>query len=190
VKTSQLLKSLLLGFFMAFFALGSPALAATGDNAAGLMVGQVWPSGEIGKDLDGAVAPGIFYEYSASDVFSVYATGVRSSHNNGDLKLTSTNLGMKAHLVYYDKLSPYALLGAGLYFVRKVVGTARETASSTNFGFNLGLGCELDVSDRFFLGLELDIHNLFAAYKTLPLNGRTEISGRWTGFFLKGGVRF
>src|SRR5690606_37665639 len=103
-------------------------------------------------------------------------------------KLLSTNLGMKANLVYFDKLSPYVLLGAGLYFVEKRIGA--ETASKTNFGLHLGLGAEPDPSQQFCIGLEVDIHHLFTSSLTLPIAGRTEISGRWTGFFLRGGVRF
>lgn len=152
------------------------------------MVGQTWPAGEIGHNVDGAVAPGLFYEYAASDVFSVYASGIRSSYNEGAVKLTSTNVGIKANLFYIDKLSPYAMLGAGLYFVNKRYGT--ETAEKTNFGLHLGLGAELDLSNMFFMGLEFDVHNLFTSSVNLPARGRTEISGRWSGFFLRGGVRF
>ncbi len=176
----------LLGFF-AFFL---PLFAQAEGHSVGLIVGQVWPAGEIGKNVDGTVAPGLSYEYAASDVFSVYASGIHSSHNDGALKMLSTNVGIKAHLVYFDKLAPYALVGAGLYFVKKQIATTRETAKKTNFGLHLGLGAELDLSELFFIGLEFDIHNLFAGTVQLPVNGRTEISGRWTGFFLRGGVRF
>jgi opacity protein-like surface antigen len=177
----------LLGFlFSLLLPLG--AWAERGDHAVGLKVGQIWPAGEIGKDVESTVAPGIFYEFSASDVFSLYASGVRSSHSEGRLKMLSTNLGIKANLIYFDKLSPYALVGAGLYFVRKEIGV--DLARKTNFGLHLGLGAELELSDLFFIGLEFDIHNLFASTANLPTAGRTEISGRWTGFFLRGGVRF
>jgi len=166
------------------------ACAAEGDHGAGLMVGQVWPSGDIGNGLDGNVAPGIFYEYGASEVFSLYAQAVPSSHNEGVLKMTATSLGMKAHLVYYDKLAPYVMVGAGLYFVNREVGVARERARKTVFGVHLGLGAELDLSEQFFIGLQFDIHSLFAGSVNLPVNGKTEISGRTAGFFLRGGVRF
>jgi opacity protein-like surface antigen len=174
----------LLGFF--FFCL--PSLAFAKGHSVGLMVGQVWPAGNIGQDVDAAVSPGLFYEYATSDVFSVYASGVRSTFSDGALKLTSTNVGIKANLFYFDKLSPYALLGAGLYFVDKKIGV--DVASKTNFGLHLGLGAELDVSDMFFVGLEFDVHNLFTSTVTLPTAGKQEISGRWSGFFLRGGVRF
>ncbi len=183
---SRIIIAGLLGFFFS----APLAQAEPGDHAAGLMVGQTWPSGEIGQDVDGNVAPGIFYEYTASDVFSLYASAVNSSHSDGHLKLFSTNVGMKAQLFYLDKLSPYALVGAGLYFVKKRITRTNEVADKTNFGLHLGLGADLDLSDRFFIGLQFDIHNLFTGTVSLPANGRTEISGRWTGFFLKGGVRF
>jgi opacity protein-like surface antigen len=154
------------------------------------MVGQVWPAGEIGRDVDGTVAPGLFYEYEASDVFSVYAQGIFANHNDGALKTTSANAGIKAHLVYYDKLAPYVLVGAGLYFVNKAMTAPSETASKTVFGFHVGAGAELDISDRFFAGLEFDVHSLFAGTAVTASTKRVEISGRWTGFFLRGGVRF
>lgn len=185
MKYSAILLTGLLGFLFS-----APSFAATGDHAAGLFVGQVWPSGEIGKDVDSTVAPGIFYEYAASDVFSLYAQAIHSNHSDGNLKLTSTSLGFKAHLIYFDRLAPYAMLGAGLYFPKKLILATQETATKTNFGLHLGVGAELDLSDRFFIGLQFDIHNLFAGKVTLPRNGSTEISGRWTGFFLRGGVRF
>lgn len=164
------------------------AQAAAGDHALGVAIGQSWPAGEIGQGLDGALTGGLLYEYAASDVFSVYASGLRGSYNEGALKLTSTSVGIKANLFYIDKLSPYAMLGAGLYFVDKQYGA--ERAEKTNFGLHLGLGAELDLSDRFFMGLEFDVHNLFSSTINLPARGRTEISGRWSGFFLRGGVRF
>jgi opacity protein-like surface antigen len=188
MKTFRILTVGWLGFFLCLFP--SALRAEPGNHAAGLMVGQVWPSGEIGQDVDGSVAPGIFYEYSASDVFSVYASAVRSTHSEGNLKLLSTNLGMKANLIYLDKLSPYVMVGAGLYFVDKLIVRTAERAEDTNFGFHLGLGADLDLSDLFFMGLQFDIHNLFSTTVNLPANGRTEISGRWAGFFLRGGVRF
>lgn|GEM_PF-3973722 len=181
-----------LGFFVfVLWLLGTtPALAAEGTHSAGLMVGQVWPSGDIGNGLDGNVAPGLFYEYAASEVFSLYSQIIPSSHNEGVLKLTATSVGMKAHLVYYDKLAPYVMVGAGLYFADREVGVARERAKKTVFGIHLGLGAELDLSEMFFIGLQFDIHSLFAGTVNLPVNGKTEISGRTAGFFLRGGVRF
>lgn len=181
-----------LGFFLCLGALFGPIASASEvdfPHGAGLMVGQAWPAGEIGRDLDGTVAPGIFYEYQASDVFSAYAQGIFANHNDSALKVTSTNVGMKAHLVYYDKLSPYVLVGAGLYFVNKAYSSL-ENASKTVFGFHVGLGAELDISERFFAGLEFDVHSLFAGPANTNYGRRVEISGRWTGFFLRGGVRF
>jgi len=189
-----------LGFFMFYFRIAAlpllclgalPAFAGSGDNSVGLLVGQVWPGGKIADGIDGGnVAPGLSYEYAASDVFSVYAQGVRSTHEDGALTVTSTTAGLKAHLVYYDKLAPYVLVGGGLYFVNKDFASPAETARKTNFGFHLGFGADLDVSDRFFAGLQLDLHSLFSGNTTLPSGRRVEISGRWTGFFLRGGIRF
>jgi len=180
---------------LALLLLPSPSFAANGGNdhphTVGLMVGQTWAAGEIGKDFDGgAVAPGLFYEYEASDVFNLYAQGLFANFNDGILKDNSANVGIKAHLVYYDKLAPYVLVGAGLYFVNRAVSAPSETASKTVFGFQLGAGADLDIGERFLVGLELDVHTLFAGTAVTPSTKRVEISGRQTGFFLRGGVRF
>lgn len=177
----------LLLFCAALFAFSKPAHAE--GHSAGLMIGQAWPSGDFGKNVDGNVAPGVFYEYAASDIFSLYATGTRSSHSDETLKITSTDLGIKSNLVYYDKLSPFAFLAMGLYFVDKRL-TTREEAKGTLFGFNAGAGADLDLSDKFYLGMLFTLHNLFAKKVTLPIAGTTELSGRWAGFFLRGGFRF
>ncbi len=179
-----------LGYFFAL-CLSLPCFAAVEDpNSVGFLVGEAWPSGQIGTGVDGAVAPGIFYDYAASDVFSLYTSVTKSNHNDGLLKLVSTDIGFHANLIYYDKLTPFAEFGMGLYFVNKQVGIASETASKTLFGLNLGLGADLDLSNRFFAGMMLSIHQVFSGSTTLPVNGRTELSGRWAGFFLRGGVRF
>ena len=180
-------------FLISYFLLVPPSLALANEeypHAIGLQIGQAWPAGEIGKNREGALVPGFFYEYMASDVFSLSANLYRSSHNDGALKLNSATVGIKANLVYFDKLSPYATLGAGLYGVKNQVGAARETASKTVFGLALGVGADLDLNDQWFIGLLFNIHNLFSGSVNLPVNGRTEISGRWSGFLLRGGFRF
>jgi hypothetical protein len=143
----------LLGFLFLSLAFSFPSQAGPeGTHSAGLLVGQVWPNGDIGSGLEGNAAPGIFYEYSASEVFSGYAQLLSSSHNEGVLKVTATSVGMKAHLVYYDKLAPYVMVGAGLYFVNREVGSAvRERAKKTVFGVHLALGGELDLSLIFII---------------------------------------
>lgn len=185
-------KTFCLLLFIAITLFAANAYAAGNDkpHSAGFIVGQAWPSGEIGKDVDGNIAPGIFYEYEASDVFSLYSSYLRSSHSAGKLRIGSADLGIKANLVNYDKLSPYAFLGMGLYFVDKKVGAANELASANLFGFNFGAGADLDLSDIFYIGMFFSFHNMFAKNIALPVAGNTELSGRWAGLFLRGGVRF
>jgi hypothetical protein len=178
-------------FLMALSPLSAHAATNETPHTVGLMVGQTWAAGEIGKNFDGGtVAPGLFYEYEASDVFNLYAQGLFANYNDGALKNNSANLGIKAHLVYYDKLAPYVLVGAGLYFANLAVQNPPENAKKTVFGFEIGAGADLDIGDRFLVGLEFDVHTLFAGTAVTPSTKRVEISGRQTGFFLRGGVRF
>lgn len=163
---------------------------STGTHAVGLKVGQIWPTGNIGQGVDPAVKPGIFYEYGASDVFSIHAGILPTSFSEGALSVFVTHASMKAHLFYFDRLAPYVMVGAGVYGVSQKVGAAQETAKKTVFGIHLGFGADLDLNDKIFMGLGLDIHNLFTGTVTLPSNGRTEISGRLAAFLVHGGYRF
>lgn len=189
MKTLQ--RSACLLFF--FCLLGFSPLALANEHAAGLAIGQVWPSGDIANgDVDSTLGPQIFYEYEASDIFSLFANAMPLSHTDGRLKVTTTSLGIKANLIYYDKLSPYAFFGMGLNFVNKefVTGGVSERAKKTLFGLNLGVGADLDINETFFAGMAFSLYNLFSNSVTLPRAGRVELSGREAGLFLRAGVRF
>ena len=157
-------------------------------HAAGLYFGQVWPAGDIGTNANAATAPGVFYEYAASEVFSLLANFTRSSHDSR-LSIFSGTADLKANLVYYDKLVPYAFIGVGLYSVKKELPNSVEEISVTHFGINFGLGSDLDLSDTWFVGLSLALHILFSA-NTDSIAGPTETSGRWSSLFLRVGMRF
>lgn len=173
----------------AAFAQQSGPSSSANRHSAGLQFGQVWPAGKIGDGVDGSTAPGLFYEYSASNVFSLQVSVVRSSHNDR-VKLFSTAAGIRANLTYFDKLVPYAFGGVGLYFVDRQPLRTTSNLKTTNFGVNLGLGADLDLGDSFFVGLWIGLHNLFSARGTLPSGASEENSGRWSAFFIRAGVRF
>lgn len=163
-------------------------------NAAGFQFGQVWPAGAIGHNADGSIAPGIFYEYAASPIFSVQVNLIRSSHND-ILTLFSTTAGIRANLTYYDRLVPYATAGVGLYSVHRkldnpTVGGPMLEVNTTNFGLNFGLGADLDLSESFFMGLWVGLHNLFGAKTSTSAGTTEENSGRWSALFIRAGMRF
>ncbi len=185
-------KLVLLSSLVTLFFLSIPLSYAADDlpHSAGITVGQVWPSGDFGKDVEGAVAPGLFYEYAASDVFSVYAEALRSNHSSDSLKLWNYAAGIKSVLIYIDKLAPYAFVGMGLYHVDRNLPATNETATKTLFGFNFGLGADLDLNDRVFVGMDFQFHNVFTGSVDLPGAGHTTVSGRWSGLFMRAGYRF
>ena len=186
----------LLGYFFALILLcpicsaASKGSSIVGTHSVGIKVGQVWPTGDIGKGVDPAVKPGIFYEYGASDVFSIQAGVLPTSFSDGALSVLVTHASMKAHLFYFDKLAPYVMVGAGVYSVSQKISVTQETAEKTVFGIHLGFGADLDLNEAICMGLGLDIHNLFTGTVNLPRNGRTEISGRLAAFLVHGGYRF
>lgn len=161
-----------------------------GSHAAGLQFGQVWPAGDIGNGADGSIAPGLFYEYSASQLFALQVNLVRSSHNDR-LTIFSTTAGIRANLTFFDRLVPYASAGVGMYFVDRMIGTTpAEELSTTNFGLNVHLGADLDLNPSFFMGLWLGLHNLFSASGTTQTGTAMENSGRWSALFIRAGMRF
>lgn len=162
-----------------------------GNHSAGLQLGQVWPAGKIGQNqTDSSTAPGIFYEYAASQMFALQINVIRSSHGD-KLTLLAPTAGIKANLFYFDQLVPYAFAGVGLYFVDRQIGSSTARVSTSNFGVNLGLGADLDLGNSFFFGLWMGLHNLFSARKLVPQTGNLEEnSGRWSAFFIRAGMRF
>ena len=162
---------------------------SAGGHSAGLQFGQVWPAGVIGQGVDGSIAPGVFYEFAASQIFAMQVNLLRSSHND-KLSIFSGTAGIRANLTFFDRLVPYAAAGVGLYFVDRKMDPPIRNVKTTNFGLNLGLGADLDLSDQFFMGLWLGLHNLFAAKTMTPAGIEQENSGRWSALFIRAGMRF
>lgn len=160
-------------------------------HAAGLQVGQVWLAGNISDNAENSIGYGAFYEYTASEVFALQVNLLRSSHDE-ILTLTSSTVGFKANLFFYDQLVPYALLGMGLYFTSEDLSnsTVTENVSATVFGLNLGIGADLNLGEMFFAGFQFNLHNLFSSNVKTDNFGEVEVSGRWTGFIVRSGVRF
>lgn len=193
------LKSIIVGMVLLFtaqgaFAQGNVSVASPGNmpmmHSAGLQFGQVWAAGNIGEGISSTTAPGLFYEYRASDIFALKVDLKRSSHDD-QLSIFSSTAGIRANLVYYDKLVPYAAFGVGLYFVnQKFSPISEEELSTTHFGVNLTLGSDLDLNDKVFVGLALTLHQLFGDTATLPNDTEAEVSGRWSSFLLRAGMRF
>jgi opacity protein-like surface antigen len=162
---------------------------SAGGHSAGLQFGQVWPAGLIGEGVDGSIAPGLFYEFAASQIFAMQVNLVRSSHND-KLTLFSSSAGIRANLTFFDRLVPYASAGVGLYFVERNLGAPNNNVETTNFGLNLGLGADLDLNESFFMGLSLGLHNLFSAKTKTAAGIERENSGRWSALFIRAGMRF
>ncbi len=164
-------------------------------HSAGLQFGQVWVTGDFVEEALSTTAPGLFYEYRASDVFALKIDlkwiSLKQGLHNDRLSIFSSTAGIRANLVYYDKLVPYAAFGVGLYFVDKSTpDSPGEDLSTSNFGVNLTLGSDLNLSDRAFVGLALTLHQLFSDTATLPNDTKTDVSGRWSSFLLRAGMRF
>jgi opacity protein-like surface antigen len=183
----------LLTFFGGLALLASPLSFAKGSSssgsAAGIQVGQVWPAGVIGESVDNAIVPGLFYEYQSGEAFGLKVDWIRARHPNDRLAIDTFSAAIKANIIYYDQLIPYAFFGMGMYLVDKMVPITNEDASKTLFGMNFGFGLDLDLSSMAFVGMQFGVHNIFSGNATVP-SGIYELSGRYSSFLMRAGIRF
>ncbi len=164
--------------FLLFF-LSTPAWAENSPHTVGVRFGQVWPAGILGEGVNANTSPGLFYEYAASESFSLHSNITRSTHNEL-LYLTSATLGIRGNLFFVDQLVPYVSAGVGLY-------NAKKKDNTTHFGMNLSFGTDLDLNNTSLIGLSMEFHNIFASNASVDSG---EVSGSWISFLVRGGLRF
>ena len=163
------------------------AVGIAGPHSFSLSLGQVWSAGDVSRDAGSTVGGGVVYEYAASDVFSMQAGAFRSEHQE-HLGLLSTTLSVKANLIYYDQLVPYAFFGAGFYFA-SAPPEGENKINSTHFGIKLGVGADLELNHTFFLGALLSIDNLFSDRAKAPNGQEMRLTGRFSSILVRFGFR-
>lgn len=174
--------------FFSFAPEGKAALSGSSPHSLSLSVGQIWSAGNLSRDASSTVGSGILYEYAASDVFSMQA-GLRRSEHQERLGILATTIGIRSNLVYYDQLVPYAFFGAGFYFASSPP-EGDNRVNSTHFGINFGVGADLELNHKFFLGLLLSIDNLFSDRAKTPDGQEMRLTGRFSSLLLRFGFNF
>ncbi len=157
-----------------------------------LAVGQVFLMGDLGSRFDDNLGFQIDYTYGVSEIFGFAASLGRSGHDRALQKTgySQWNLqtGLRTNLTWFDKAVPYAKVGFGFY--RPSMGVTDEsTVSSLLFGFHLGGGIDLQLSNEFFFGAGLTFHDIFGTTEQ-SANGPIELGGSYATFLVHAGMAF
>ena len=137
-----------------------------GSHSIGLGLGQTFLTGDFGENGEDSITVDLYYKYKASYSFDLIVNGHYSEHEYDDKSssLVSLNAGIKARLYNFDSFNPYVLGGLGFYLPslkRKIDNEIKESSSKLSFGTHIGLGGELELNDKFSVGVLAHYHNPF-----------------------------
>jgi opacity protein-like surface antigen len=165
---------------------------APGTHNLSVGVGQVFLLGSLGgeKGYEDAIGPALNYTYGVSDLFAFHSNFSYHSHSSGDLSIWNLSGGVRANLMYFDQLVPYAAIGLGFYQPSYITTDTRATVSSLLFGMQLGTGIDLMISNTVFFGAELNYNTMFDSSKK-DSNGTTRsLGGAFASFMIHAGLTF
>jgi len=143
----------------------------------GVTAGFASPTGDFGKAAGSGWLAGATYCYGLNSMWGIgldanyYGFGSKSFDDGlgGSEKIQPTLVQVTAHVKYFfpmkgSKMMPYVKGGLGIYDLsEKATGTflgnsISATNSSSNFGFNLGLGDTWSMGSKSSWGLEALYH--------------------------------
>ena len=131
--------------------------AAAAGNYATLQVGAVVPSnGDTTWSINAIIGHYFTPNIALEGSLGYYSTDYDyAGFGSGDLTVWPLSLSVKAG-VPVQRLFPYALAGADMYFIDGEIRTPALSASDsdTAFGYHLGAGIELSLSPQVYIGLE------------------------------------
>lgn len=164
-----------------------------GTHNVAIGIGQVFLAGDLSKANDNALGSQLQYTYGVSDLFSFESSLGYSSHSgvgSNSLKLLQLVTGLRTNLIYFDQLVPFFSGGLGFYHP-SITLPGNISASSILFGLNLGAGADLILSDRFYFGTRLTLHNMFGSTKTASDNlTQVNLGGTFLSFAVHVGFSF
>lgn len=166
-----------------------PHFALSKQHALGFQIGQAWHGGFIGKGVSATTVPSLFYEWSVNDTFSFQQIFNYTSQGR-DFALKSLTINIKSNLFYIEQLVPYVSGGFSFYNVSKdSFNNNKGNIKSTNLGFNINTGADLNLNNSLIFGFGLSFYQLFDK-KANQGDKEVEVSGRSFAFFTKMGFLF
>ena len=136
-------------------------------HSVGVGIGQSFLKGELEENGGDKITADIYYNYSASYSFDMYANIHQSSHKyrGREVTLMGVALGIKSKLFQYDAFSPFLMGGAGFYRpkVKRPLGDIGvvESEGKYTFGVNMGAGVELKLNNQVSMGFLGHYHDPF-----------------------------
>ncbi|MBP9674373.1 MAG: outer membrane beta-barrel protein [Bacteriovoracaceae bacterium] len=147
-------------------------------HSVGIGLGQTFLHSDFSKIGDDKIAfPDFFYAFTASHTFDIVANIHSSKHEKGGSEITLPGFAasIKGKIFEFDDFSPFVMGGLGFYRP-----DTTNTDNKTVFGFNLGLGVDLRLTNQFKVGLLLQHHDPFdVKQKSGP-----DLEGSYTKFLL------
>ena len=132
-------------------------------HSAGIGLGQNFLLGNYSDHGDSKIGLDFFYSYAASYSFDLVINTHYSKHTQGkeDLRVFSTNAGIKSRLFEFDNFSPYVLAGLGFYApkaTRILKGEKKTTEDKFVFGAHFGSGVDLRLNETYTVGVLGQLH--------------------------------
>jgi hypothetical protein len=152
-------------------------------------VGQFFLLGKLSETYENAIGPEINYTYGVSDLFSFQSHFAYHSHSSGAFSAWNLAAGLRANLMYFDQLVPFASVGLG-FFNPSFTLPDSATVSGLLFGMQLGTGIDLMISNRVFFGAQLMYHNMFDSSKRDTKGNIQSLGGAFASFTVHTGLTF
>ncbi len=132
----------------------------------GVGVGQTFLYGKFDNSGSDDITLDFFYDYAASYSFDLLINAHISNHtlNGEEVDLASLNMNIKSKLFNFDQFSPYAAGGLGFYYPtmeRRSDGKSESSDGKFVFGWQAGVGAELDLNEKYNIGVLLMYFNPF-----------------------------
>jgi hypothetical protein len=162
---------------------------APGTHNLSVGVGQVFLLGSIGDRYEDAIGPSLNYTYGVSDLFAFHSNFSYHSHSSGDLSIWNLSGGVRANLMYFDQLVPYATVGLGFYQPSYILPN-KATVSGLLFGMQLGTGIDLMISNAVFFGAEFNYNTMFDSSKKDTSGTTQALGGAFASFMIHAGLTF
>ncbi len=160
-------------------------------HSVGLGIGQTFLFGEFKDSGEDSITADLFYTYSASYSFDMFANLHYSKHSFGKsyVQLPGLVAGIKAKMFQFDSFSPYILGGLGFYrpkIKRPIDGEMVTSDAKITFGYNFGAGADLRLNEHYAVGLLAQLHNPFDVHQEVG----TDIEGAYFKLMLTGTYTF
>jgi hypothetical protein len=162
---------------------------APGTHNLSIGVGQVFLLGDLSNQYENAIGPELHYTYGVSDLFSFHSNFGYHSHSNGALSIWNLSGGLRANLMYFDQLVPFATVGMGFYSPTQTLAN-HATVNTLLFGMQMGTGIDLLISNTVFFGAKLNYNTMFSSMKNASDGTPQKLGGSYLSFMIHAGVTF